>query len=655
MTTQSRPPIVPRVLHLEDNPADAELVGALLRDEWSDCHIVRVQTEEEFTAALDREACDVILSDFSLPGFNGLAALALARQRRPGVPFIFLSGTIGEENAVEALKQGAVDYVIKDRPGRLVPAIRRALGEVRESERRRAAELRLREQAELLDKAQDAIYVRDLDDRVLYWNRSAERVFGYTAAEALGRRSSDLKFRDRDPAPFFDGKRIVLEHGDWTGEFRVTNKTGQEIDVLVRWTLVRDERGAPRHILCIDTDVTEQRRLEKQYLRAQRLESLGALAGGIAHDLNNALAPILMAAELLQQRAPDAPTRRMLDILIGSAQHGAELVKQVLTFARGAEGGRAELQPRVTIRDVARLLGETLPRTITIEVRVADDLHAIRSDATQLHQVLVNLCVNARDAMPAGGRLTLGAENVEVDEAMARGIPGARPGPHVLMAVTDTGTGIPPEILDRIFDPFFTTKEPGRGTGLGLATVQAIVKSHRGFLQIHSELKRGTEFKLYFPAVVAAAAAPPRASASAMPFGQGEMILVIDDEESVRAVVRSLLEACGYRTHVVADGHSGVDVYRRRGGEIAAVATDLMMPGMQGGEVITALRAINPDVRIVAMSGLLDAEPLELKPEAGRLALLKKPMTGEELLRAVKSVLAGAAPTGGGNAAPRSP
>ncbi|HTZ20945.1 MAG TPA: response regulator [Opitutaceae bacterium] len=643
MSSNSRPPIVPRVLHLEDNPADAELVSAMLLDEWSDCHIVRVQTEEEFAAALRTDSPDLILSDFSLPGFNGLAALGLAHHERPDVPFIFLSGTIGEDNAVEALQRGATDYVLKDRPARLIPAIRRALAEAREATRRRAANQRLREQAALLDKAQDAIYVRDLDDRVLYWNRSAERIFGYTAAEALGQRSCDLKFRDRDKAPFFEGKRLLLEQGDWTGEFRVTNKAGLEIDVLARWTLVRDERDAPKHILCIDTDVTEQRRLEKQYLRAQRLESLGALAGGIAHDLNNALAPILMSAELLQQKATDAATRRMCDILIGSAQHGAALVKQVLTFARGADGGRAELQPKLTICDVARLLRETLPRSIAIEADVPNDLWSIRGDATQLHQVLVNLCVNARDAMPDGGRLTMRATNVAVDEALARGSPGARTGPHVLITVADTGTGIPPEILGRIFDPFFTTKEPGRGTGLGLATVLAIVKSHQGFLQINSELQRGTEFKIYFPALVAAAAATARTTASAMPFGQGELILIIDDEESIRTVVRSLLEACGYRTHVEADGHTGVDVYRRRRAEIAAVATDLMMPGMQGGEVIAALQAINPDVRIVAMSGLLEAEPLKLKPEPGRLALLKKPMAGEELLRAVKNVLTGAA------------
>ena len=649
MSRPSRPPIVPRVLHLEDNPADAELVRELLMNEWSDCHIIRVQTEPEFTTALDRGACDLILSDFSLPAFNGLAALALARQRRPNLPFIFLSGTIGEDNAVEALKQGATDYVLKDRPARLIAAIRRALGEAREHERRQAAELRLREQAELLDKAQDAIYVRDLDDRVVYWNRSAERVFGYTAAEALGRHSAELEFRGRDPAPYFDAKRVVFEQGDWTGDMRVSGKAGQDLDIVARWTLVRDELGAPKHILCIDTDVTEQRRLEKQYLRAQRLESLGALIGGIAHDLNNALAPILMSGELLRQNATDAATRRILDILIGSAQHGADLVKQVLTFARGAEGGRTELQPRTTIRDVARLLGETLPRSIAVEVRVADDLRVIRADATQLHQVLVNLCVNARDAMPDGGRLTLHAENVEVDEALARDSPGARPGSYVMITVADTGTGIPPEIRDRIFDPFFTTKEPGRGTGLGLATVLGIVKSHQGFLQIHTELGRGTEFKIYLPAIAAAAAAPARPAGSAMPFGQGEMILVIVDEESVRAVVRSLLEACGYRTTIVADGHSGLDIFRRQGREIAAVATDLMMPGMQGGEVITALRAINPDVRIVAMSGLLEGEQPGLRAEPGRLALLRKPMTAEELLRAVKSVLEDvAAPPPGG-------
>ena len=530
MTRKSRSPFAPpSFLHIEDSAADAELIHAELAREWPDCRVQRVQTREEFVAALAKGGVDLILSDFSMPGFDGLAALAIAGQSRPDIPFIFLSGTIGEDNAVEALKRGATDYVIKDRMGRLASSIRRALDEVQGRRRRRQAEKKLREQAALLDKAQDAIYVRDLEGRVLYWNGSAERIYGYRATEAVGRSSPDLLLHGADPAAFFEAQRQLMEKGEWAGELRKINKAGAELDIMARWTLVRDEGGTPATILCIETDVTEQKRLEKQFLRAQRLENLGTLAGGIAHDLNNALAPILMAIELMEAKATDDDTRRMLEVLATSAKHGAALVRQILAFARGAEGGRSELQPRLVIREVARLLEETLPRTIEIEVQVPKDLACILGDSTQLHQVLVNLSVNARDAMPDGGRLTLRAENVTVDGAMARNNPGAKPGPHVRITVVDTGTGIPPEALDRIFDPFFTTKEPGKGTGLGLATVLGIVKGHGGFLQMHSQVGRGTEFRLFFPVAVSAAPAERSTPGIEIPLGKGETVLVIDD------------------------------------------------------------------------------------------------------------------------------
>ena len=641
MTRKSQSPFAPPTfLHLEDSPADAELIQAELTREWPDCRIQRVQTRQDFVAALENGGVDLILSDFSMPGFDGLSALAIASENRPDIPFIFLSGTIGEENAVEALKRGATDYVIKDRMGRLVSSIRRALDEVHGSRRRRQAEKKLREQAALLDKAQDAIYVRDLEGRILYWNRSAERIYGYSTADALGRSSPDLLLHGADSAAFLEAQQALMERGEWVGELRKINKAGQELDIMARWTLVRDESGLPANILCIETDVTERKRLEKQFFRAQRLESLGTLAGGIAHDLNNALAPILMAIELMEAKATDNDTRRMLEVLATSAKHGAALVRQILAFARGAEGGRSELQPRLIIREAARLLGETLPRSIEIQEQVPDDLACVVGDSTQFHQVLINLCVNARDAMPDGGRLTLRAENVTVDRAMVRNNPGAKRGPHVLITVADSGTGIPPEILDRIFDPFFTTKEAGKGTGLGLATVLGIVKGHGGFLQVHSRPGRGTEFRLFFPAATAASSADKPLAGIETPLGRGETVLVIDDELSVRAIAGALLEAHGYHAIVAEDGPAGVDLYRERAAEIDLVLTDMMMPGMQGAQVIAALRGINPDVCIVAMSGLVEAQRLGTTPVAGRLEFLQKPMTGVEMLRVVQQMLA---------------
>ncbi len=638
MTRQTLPAAALRLLHLEDSPTDADLIHLALREEWPGCAIQRVETEADFRAALDRGDFDLILSDFSMPGFDGLSALALARRLRSEIPFLFLSGTIGEDHAVAALQSGAVDYVIKDRMRRLIPAIRRALDEVEEQRSRQRAERQLREQAELLDKARDAIYVRDLDDRVLYWNQSAERIYGYSAREVEQRPLTELGLLTGGREALAEARRLLLQRGEWTGELRAVSKAGQEFDIMARWTLMRDEVGGAHSILCIDTDITEQKKLETQFLRAQRLESVGMLAGGIAHDLNNVLAPILMAVGLLQQRADSPEMRHLLGVLETSAQHGAGLVRQVLAFARGVEGERAALQPHLIVRDVVQLLSETLPRAIAIETDMPTDLALVHTNSTQLSQVIMNLCVNARDAMPQGGRLVIRGRNVTVDAAMVAANPGAQPGPHVLIAVADSGSGIPPEVIERIYDPFFTTKTIGKGTGLGLSTVLGIVKSHGGFLQLKSEVGRGTEFSLYFPAASTPAAERIAGPVAPLPAGHGETILVIEDEEAVRTVVRDLLRSRGYRVLLASDGPAGLEIYRRQGKEIRAVLTDMMMPAMQGEEVVRELRRLNPDIRIVAMSGMLGERGSE-DDASGRLAFVPKPMTGQALVGALQGVM----------------
>ncbi len=641
MPKYTRPPFPPNILLVENNPADAELVRRTLEPDWPGCRIVRVETRADFVTALAEPGINLIVSDSTLAEFDGMAALALARELRPELPLIFFSGTAGKDCAAEALRQGATDFVVKDQVDRLAASVRRALEEVNEHRRRRVAEQRLRDQAELLDKAQDAIFVRDIEDRVLYWNRSAERIYGFAAGEALGRRIDDLLAPGLDPGPMVEAKRHLFEHGEWSGEIRKSHKSGRFLDIMARWTLVRDDRGGPKHILCIESDVTEQRSLQSQLLRAQRLESLGTLAGGIAHDLNNVLAPILMSLELLHLKVADPEMRRLLDVLGTSAQHGADLIRQILAFARGSEGARAEFQPRLIMRDVARLLGETLPRDITIDLQAPQDLRSIMGNATHFHQVLMNLCVNARDAMPNGGRLLLQAENVALDEGAVRSHPGAKAGEFVRVSVRDTGGGIPAEIVDRIFDPFFSTKEPGRGTGLGLSTVMGIVRSHDGFVEVATDVGVGTEFRVFLPAALTTTGATSPATAMARATGRGEVVLLIDDEESVRVIASSLLETYGYRPIVASDGMSGVELYRKRAGEIDVVVTDMIMPGMQGPEVVAAVRAINPDASIVVMSGMLDAEKGVAPVETlGSVVVMQKPMSGEEMLRSVRKALA---------------
>jgi len=495
-----------RILHLEDSANDAELIEDVLRREWPLCTIERVSTRAAYEEALQRAEFDLVLSDYSLPDFDGLTALELARTRCPGRPFIFLSGTIGEERAVDALKRGATDYVMKNRPSRLLASVLQAFARADDRERQRVAEARIREQASLLDKARDAICVTGLDLRVTYWNARAAELYGWTTVEALGQDLRALVFAPDDDR-FTEARDRLLATGEWSGELRTRHRQGGTILVESRWTRVDDPGGGPDSILFLNTDVTERRRLETQLLRSQRLESIGNLAGGIAHDLNNMLAPIVMACNLLQIQLTKPEELSLVGTIENSAQHGAALIRQLLAFARGAEGSRAELSVAAAMTDLEMLLHSTLGRRIELKIRSAPGLPPILADVTQFNQVMINLCVNARDAMPGGGCIEIATTQIDLDETATRAHPGVAPGPYVQIAVADTGVGIPPEIIDHIFDPFFTTKANDKGTGLGLSTVRGIMKGHQGFIVAESTVGTGTTFFLYFPALVRAATA----------------------------------------------------------------------------------------------------------------------------------------------------
>jgi two-component system, cell cycle sensor histidine kinase and response regulator CckA len=503
------------------------------------------------------------------------------------------------------------------------------------TERKRAEE-QLREQATLLDNAQDAILVRDLEDRFLFWNKSAERIYGWPAEEVIGSKVKVMIYKN-SLAQYEEAKRAVLKKGKWEGELRQLTRDGKEIIVESRRTLVRDDRGQPKSILVINTDVTDKRKIEAQFLRAQRMESIGTLASGIAHDFNNLLSPILMSIQLLQARVQDEEGQRLLAMLQASAQRGASLVKQVLSFARGVEGERISLQPRHLIREIVKILNDTLPKSIEVEFESTEDLSLVAGDATQLHQVLMNFCVNARDAMPGGGNLTIKAENIHIDESYARMNLEAKPGRFVVINISDSGMGIPPNVINRIFEPFFTTKERGKGTGLGLSTALGIVKGHGGFINVYSEAGRGTQFKIYLPAAETPFTVAAESSAF-LPAGRGELILIVDDEIAIREITKGTLEAYGYRALAAADGTEAIALYAQHKDEIAVVLTDMMMPYMDGQSTIRALQKLNPRVRIIVSSGLAD----NMKVAHGNGAVkrfLPKPYTAERLLTSLHEVL----------------
>ena len=503
---------------------------------------------------------------------------------------------------------------------------------------RKRAEQQIREQAELLDQAQDAILVRDLDHNILFWNKGAEKIYGWTAEEVIGKNAAEVLFK-APSTQFETARRSIIRDGEWKGEIRQANRHGIEIVVESRWTLVRDDQGEPKSILIINTDITENKRMEAQFLRAQRMESIGTLAGGIAHDLNNVLSPILMAIDMLQLKATDENSKRWLDVLRTNAERGGNMVRQVLSFARGVAGERVALQPKHLIKEIVKILRETLPKSIEINFNVPDNLWIISADATQMHQVLMNLCVNARDAMAEGGSITIRAENTFVDENYARMHIDAKAGRFVLITVSDTGPGMTPEIQSRIFEPFFTTKEMTKGTGLGLSTALTIVKSHGGFINVYSELHKGSQFAIYFPALDAPGDVLSSEGKSDLPVGQGEMILVVDDEESIREITRGTLEAFGYRVMTAGDGTEALAIYADRKNEIGVVLTDMVMPFMDGPATIRALQRMNRDVKIIAASGLGTGHHAGEGALDGVAVFLNKPYTAEKLLKTLAHLL----------------
>ncbi len=505
------------------------------------------------------------------------------------------------------------------------------------TERKRAEE-QIREQAALLDQAQDAILVRDLDQKILFWNKGAEKIYGWTAEEVFGKNAADVLFKDRS-AQFDAARKAIVQSGDWIGEMHQTRRDGAEIIVESRWTLVRDEAGQPRSILVINTDVTEKKLMESQFLRAQRMESIGTLAGGIAHDLNNVLSPILMAIDMLQLKTTDENSRKWLDVLRTNAERGGNMVRQVLSFARGVAGERVALQPKHLIKEIVKILRETLPKSIEISFEIPNDLWIISADATQMHQVLMNLCVNARDAMPEGGSIAIRAENVYVDENYARMHLEAKAGRFVVISVADTGPGIAPDIQSRIFEPFFTTKDMSKGTGLGLSTALTIVKSHGGFINVYSELHKGSQFALYLPAMEMPGELGRETAQTDLPLGHGELVLVVDDEESIREITRGTLETFGYKVITAADGTEALAVYADKKNEIAVVLTDMVMPFMDGPSTIRALQRMNPDVRIIAASGLGIGQRAGEGVLEGVSVFLNKPYTAEKLLKTLAQVI----------------
>lgn len=504
-----------KILHIEDNPLDAELVQAALQPQWPHCHIDRVDGAGPAVAAMTKGGYDIILSDFSMPNFDGLEALKLARVHCPATPFIFLSGTLGDERATSALQAGAEDFISKDRPQRLVSAVKRSL--------------------------------RDVANR-----------------------------RDRQDA-------------------------------------------------------------EEKLLHLQRLENIGMLTAGIAHDFNNVLATVMMGLPLLRDHIADPGLKKVAASMERSIERGTGLIRQLLGFAHSSTGGAQVIDPHQIVRELANVIRQTFPETLTIRDALPDTLPPIRANATEVHQVLLNLCVNARDAMPQDGTLTISARSERIDAVAAAALPGGRAGHFVAIEIADTGTGIAPDVIERIWEPFFTTKGLGRGTGLGLATVKRILGKYEGFVRLRSEIGRGTSISVYFPATdqvlePVAPRAAPHAEA-----GHGELLILADDDTPVREAMMAALSDRGYRVLGAVDGTAALALLAEHP-EVRLLVADIRMPNLNGIQLTLVVKSLNPDLPVLMISGLAEEES-HLHSRQWDGAFLAKPFSAERLAACVGSLL----------------
>ncbi|HEY9605765.1 MAG TPA: response regulator [Allocoleopsis sp.] len=576
--------------------------------------------------------------DMTPPEYQHLEEKAIAQLQSCGVctPFekelirndgsrvpVMLGGTLVEES-----QQTIVGFVLDMSDAHRQAALRKQ------------AEQKIREQAALLDITTDAILVRDLNNRIQYWNKGAERLYGWTAEDAIGKNANELLYRRETLDQLEEAWQSLAESGAWQSELYQVNQAGKDIIVASRWTLVRDENGQSTSILTVSTDITEKKQLEAQFLRTQRLESLGTLASGIAHDLNNVLTPIMMTIQLLEYKLPDEQSQQWLSILETNVKRAANLVKQVLSFSRGLAGKHTPLQVECLIAEIEQIVRQTFSKAIEIHTHIpTQNLWHISGDATQLHQVLMNLCINARDAMPMGGVLEISARNVWIDTHYARMNLDAKVGPYVVITVSDTGMGIKREIIDRIFEPFFTTKEVGKGTGLGLSTTIGIIKSHGGFVNVLSEVGKGTQFSLYLPVTQELVSSNGENASNELPRGRGELILVVDDEDAILEITKTSLEGSGYKVLTASNGIEAIALYEQHQDDISLVLVDMMMPVMDGLTTIQKLQTINTFVKVIAVSGLVSNYKIAELINNNVKSFLSKPYTSNELLEILQVVL----------------
>jgi two-component system cell cycle sensor histidine kinase/response regulator CckA len=632
------------VLIVEDSPPDAELlVRALERGGYAVTH-TRVETAQAMKAALAASTWDVVLSDYELPSFSGPAALATLQASGLDLPFIMISGTIGEEIAVDALKAGAHDFLVKGRLARLIPAIEREMREVgARRERLRAEDALRRSEAQyrsLVEGAVFGIYQATVDGRLVTANSALVAMLGYDSAEELI--ATGLTTLFADPSVPVELVRRSLQEARLAGEEVIwRRKTGDQIRVRLSGRRIEEHETSRILFEVIVEDITEQHRLYEQLQQARKMEAIGQLAGGVAHDFNNMLTAILGYSEMLtEQMGPDKPMGRDLLEIKKAAERAAALTRQLLAFGRKQVLTMRPVNLSEIVQTVEPMLRRLIGERIKITTDLAADLVSVTADAAQLEHVLVNLAVNARDAMPTGGVVSFATRNVELDEAYAAKHPGARAGSYVMVQVSDTGVGMSSDVQAQIFEPFFTTKERGRGTGLGLAAVYGTVKQFGGYIEVESEVGRGTTFTIYLGKTGRAVHTKRAVAPSSAPVGN-ETILLVEDESGVRAFVKTALQRFGYHVVEADSAEAALRLLQMYDAPIDLLLTDVGLPGMDGRELAATIALGRPDARVLFMSGYAPSLSAGLSALDEQIYLIEKPFTALALLTKTRESLDG--------------
>jgi PAS domain S-box-containing protein len=633
-----------RILHLEDDPDYSDLAMEMLEREGLRVERVLVDNYANFIAALENNKFDLILGDYSLPACNGLQALQTARQKCPDTPFLLISGVIGEVAAVESLKCGAADYVLKQWPERLVPAVRRAVQEAQERVERKQAEVHLRLQSAALESAANATLITDRAGNVIWVNPAFTRLTGYSAQEIAGQNPRLLKSGKQDQAFYQNLWETILAGRVWHAEMVNRRKDTSLYTEESTITPVLDERGEITHFIAVKQDITERKELESQLRQLQKLEAVGHLAGGVAHDFNNLLAVIRGNTDLVLMDAGQFSdqARECLQQVVAASERAANLTRQLLTFGRKQVMRSQPLDLNEVIRNLIKMLTRIIGENIHLQCTYDTGLPYVQADVGMLEQVLVNLVVNAVAAMPHGGQLFISTEKISIEETHVRAHPEPRAGEFVCLSVCDTGTGISPEHLPHIFEPFFTTKEPGKGTGLGLAMVHGIVKQHQGWVEVSTHLGTGTIFRVFLPVILP----PPTGTAPQQtePSSRGgtEGVLFVEDDLAVRLITQRVLETFGYHVWEAATGREALELWANHAGKIDLLLTDMVLPdGITGQELAKQLRAQRPELKTVFISGYgsevagVDIDLLrQNKPY-----VLQKPCPSQVLLHALRQCL----------------